>query len=56
MSKQEAAVIALKTCKSICSDMKCCKSHSLWLDSVHGENDVTSYAPGNDFNGGCIAK
>ena len=26
------------------------------LESVHGENDVTSHAPGNDFNGGCIAK
>ena len=25
MSTQEAAVIALKTCKSICSDRKCCK-------------------------------
>ena len=25
MSTQEAAVIALKTCKSICSDIKCCK-------------------------------
>ena len=24
MSTQEAAVIALKTCKSICSDIKCC--------------------------------
>ena len=28
MSTQEAAVIALKTCKSICSDKKC-KSRSL---------------------------
>ena len=56
MSTQEAAVIALKTCKSICSDIKCCKSRSLRLESVHGENDVTSHAPGNDFNGGCIAK
>ena len=45
MSTQEAAVIALKTCKSICSDIKCCKSHSSWLESVHGENDVTSHAP-----------
>ena len=26
MSTQEAAVIALKMCKSICSDMKCSKS------------------------------
>ena len=40
MSTQEAAVIALKMCKK----------------SVHGENDVTSHAPGNHFNGGCIAK
>ena len=24
MSTQEAAIIALKTCKSICSDIKCC--------------------------------
>ena len=29
---------------------------SSWLESVHGENDVTLHAPGNDFNGGCIAK
>ena len=29
MSTQEAAVIALKTCKSICSDIKYCKSCSL---------------------------
>ena len=28
LSTQEAAVIALKMCKSICSDIKCCKSHS----------------------------
>ena len=56
MSTQEAAAIALKTCKSICSDIKCCKSRSLWPESVYGENDVTSHAPGNDFNGGCIAK
>ena len=28
MPTQEAAVIALKTYKSICSDMKCCKSRS----------------------------
>ena len=28
LSTQEAAVIALKTCKSICSDINCCKSHS----------------------------
>ena len=28
MSTQEAAVIALKMCKSICSDIKCCKSRS----------------------------
>ena len=54
MSTQEAAVIALKTCKSICSDIKCCKSRR--LESVHGENDVTSHTPGNDFNGSCIAK
>ena len=56
MSTQEAAVIALKMCKSICSDIKCCKSRSSCLESVHGENDVTSHVPGNDFNGGCIAK
>ena len=55
MSTQEAAVIALKMCKSICLDIKC-KSCSSRLESVHGENDVTSDAPGNDFNGGCIAK
>ena len=28
LSTQEAAVIALKTCKSIYSDIKCCKSRS----------------------------
>ena len=28
MSTQEAAVIALKTCKSICLDIKCYKSRS----------------------------
>ena len=39
MSTQEAAVIALKMCKSICLDIKCCKSRSSWLESVHGEND-----------------
>ena len=57
MSTQEAAVIALKTCKSICSDIKCCKSSSLF-ESVHGKNDVdlTSHAPGNDFNLSYIAK
>ena len=56
MSIQEAAVITFKTCKSICSDIKCCRSCSSWLESVHGENDVTLHGPGNDFNGGCIAK
>ena len=56
MSTQEAAVIALKMCKSIWSDIKCCKFCSLWLETVHDENDVTSYMPVNDFNGGCIAK
>ena len=56
MSIQEAAVIALKRCKSICSDIKCCKSLSSWFESVHGENDVTLLMSGNDFNGGCIAK
>ena len=49
MSTQEAAVIALQMCKSICSDIKCCKSHSSSLESVHGENDVTLNAPGKGF-------
>ena len=45
MSTQKAAVITLKMCQSICSDIKCCKSRSLSLESVHGENDATSHMP-----------
>ena len=58
MPTQEAAAITLKTCKSICSDIKCI-SCSSWLESVYG-NGVTSHMLGNDFNldfnGGCIGK
>ena len=49
MSTQEAAVITLKMCKSICSDIKYCKSHSCDLNQYYSENDVTSHAPGNNF-------
>ena len=46
----------LKTCKSICSNIKCCKSCSSWLKLVHGENDLTSHTLGSNFNGGWIGK
>ena len=53
MSTQEAAVITLKTCKSICSDIKCC---NVVVSDLNQYMDVTSHMPGNDFNEGCIAK
>ena len=41
---------SFKMCKSIFSNIKCRKSCSLSLDSVHGENDLTSHGLDRDFN------
>ena len=48
MSTQEAAIVALKTCKSICSDIKCPHSSVTCTD-------VTSHAPGNDLMAAVLA-